>query len=168
MGYSLDIDAFVHIKRTEEQKKALEEEIKKLENEADVSGNVVSYNVETKKRVYESDRDLEDLKSQPKEYFVHSDDMRFESKSDTFIVINAIKEFYGLNFPCYKYEGISLEDLKSIIALLKPRCNDEDEEEVEYVGNTLSKFVDGIIEDLEYNKIDQSRILDFKFSFTLS
>lgn len=167
MGYSLDIDAYVYIKRTEEQKKALEEEIKKLENETIGKGDILSYDVRTKEKVYESNSDLKYLKMQSKDYFVHSDDMRFESKSDTFIVINAIKEFYGLDFPCYKYEGISLEDLKSIITLLKPRCNDEDEEEVEYVRNNLTIFINDIIEDLEYNKIDNSRIISFTFNFSL-
>lgn len=168
MGYSLEIDAYVHIKRTEEQKKALEEEIKKLENETSGRGDILSYDVITKKKVYESNSDLEYLKRESKDSFIHSDDMCFESNRDTFIVIDAIKEFYGLDFPCYKYESISLEDLKSIITLLKPRYDDDDEENVEYVRNKLTEFIDGIIEDLEYNKIDNSRIISFTFDFSLS
>lgn len=167
MGYKLKIEAFVYIKRTEEEKKALEDKIKELENETSKKGDIISYDVRTKKKVYKLDDDLEYLKCKSKDYFIHSDDMDLEFDKDIFILINAIKEFYKLDFPCYKYEGIPLEDLKNILTILKPKYDDEDEKDVQYVRNNLIKFINGINNCLEQVKIDNSKIVSFTFNFSL-
>lgn len=166
MGYNLKIDSFVHIKRTEMQKKALEEEIKKLENETNEKGDILSYDVKTKEKFYSSYKDLEYLNKEPKEYFVYKNDIELVSKTDTFIFINALRKFYGIDFFTYKYENVTLEDLKGILALLEPDV-EEDDYDVEYIRSKVTRFIDGIKETINQNKIEDSRILSFTFNFTL-
>lgn len=167
MGYTLDIDVYVQIKRTEEQKKALKEEIDRLKNSGKDFGDVLSYDVQSKKKIYQCKSELQELELEPMDYFTYTDDIEIVSNTDAFIVINSLKEFYNIDFISYKYENVPLEDFKVIIKNLKPDRFDKDMENVDYVREKLNQFINDIFENIRYHNIDDSRIRNIVFSFSL-
>lgn len=167
MGYILDIDVYVQIERTEEQKKALKEEIDRLKNSGEDFGDVLSYDVQSKKKIYQCKSRLQELELEHMEYFTYTDDIEFVSNTDAFIIINSLKEFYNIDFVSYKYENVPLEDFKAIIKNFKPDRFDKDMENVDYVREKLNQFINDIFENIRYHNIDDSRIRNIVFSFSL-
>lgn len=167
MGYTLDIDVYIQIKRTEEQKKALKEEIDRLKNSGEDFGDVLSYDVQSKKKIYQYKSELQELELEPMDYFTYTDDIEIVSDTDAFIVINSLKEFYNIDFVSYKYENVPLEDFKAIIKNFKPDRFDKDMENVDYVREKLNHFINDIFENIRCHNIDDSRIKNIVFNFSL-